>query len=196
LKRIGQAGPPRFPFNYLPTLKFGYGARGGKQSVLAETGAILSYLEQSLRTEPNGSSPDMRAHRSTLLTSIIQSYLISLEFHLSSSFFPPLLTHPFEDGRPGTSLSPASAAGITALSLISDEFPNTIGAGNRGGMEKRFPRCENLRRAVESRPNIRKGIEEGGRDIDRMRVDCRKRDSSRKRRRRRRRKRRQARQLI
>lgn len=206
MKTTGQAGPPRFPFNYLPTLTFGHGARGGKQSVLAETGAILSYLEQSLRTEPNGSSPDMRArmemiqeaslavldkcfsmaktsptwlqppHRSTLLTSIIQPYLTSLEYHLTSSFYPPLLTHPFEDGRPGTSLSPASAAATTALSVISDLFENTLGAGNGGGMEKRFPRCENLRRAVESRPNIKKWIEEGGRDNDWMRVDCGKRD--------------------
>lgn len=115
-------------------------------------------------------------HRFTLLDRIIIPYLNSLEFHLSSSFYPPLLITPLESGRPGTSLSPASAAATTCLAFIGDLFPNTLGPGIEGGMSQRFPKSAFLRREVETRPNISKWIEGGGRDKDWTRLEWGRRD--------------------
>lgn len=48
MKKEGCSGPPRFPFGALPTLTFGHGARGGADTILSETSAILLFLEGKL----------------------------------------------------------------------------------------------------------------------------------------------------
>lgn len=216
MKAKGETGPPRFPFNGLPTLTFGHGARGGQDTILAETGAILLFLEGKLAAPgtvtvssaflnyspssysnpslPLQSPPDARARlemvreasafllnrlfasassadwlgptsRQHMLSTLILPYLTSLSHHLSSAFFPPLLTPPLTLGQPGSSLSAAAASAATVISFIEELFPNTLGAGEDGGMQKRFPLCENLRNDVESRPRVKAWIEGGGREI-------------------------------
>lgn len=115
----------------------------------------------------NASSPTWLSppHRHALLKDIITPYLSSLSHHLSSSFFPPLLTSPLSLGQPGTSLTAAAASASTAISLIEELFPRTLGAGAGGGMERKFPRCEALRVLVEARPRIKAWIEGGGREV-------------------------------
>ncbi|SCV73707.1 BQ2448_6137 [Microbotryum intermedium] len=109
---------------------------------------------------PGWLEPSSRIH---LLRSLIHPYLSSLSHHLSSSFFPPLLTRPLTNGQPGTSLSPAAATAYTTLCLIQDLFPRTLGLGSEGGMRRWFPRCEELRASVEERPRIKAWIRSGKR---------------------------------
>ncbi|ORY83496.1 hypothetical protein BCR35DRAFT_303345 [Leucosporidium creatinivorum] len=195
MKAKGETGPPRFPFNGLPTLTFGHGARGGQDTILAETGAILLFLEGKLAAPGTVQSPpDARARlemvreasafllnrlfasasssdwlappsRQHMLSTLILPYLTSLSHHLSSAFFPPLLTPPLTLGQPGSSLSAAAASACTVISFIEELFPNTLGAGEDGKMKRRFPLCEALRVEVESRPRIKAWIEGGGRGV-------------------------------
>lgn len=60
LKQAGAAGPPEYPFGALPVLTFSHGARGGNDTKLSETGAILTYLEGK-----HGSRPIVRHVSST-----------------------------------------------------------------------------------------------------------------------------------
>lgn len=114
----------------------------------------------SLASSPDWLAPPSRQH---MLDSHIIPYLTSLNYHLSSTFFPPLLTPPLVLGQPGTSLSAAAASACTVISFIEELFPHTLGSGPDGGMHKRFPRCEALRVEVESRPRIKEWIEAGKR---------------------------------
>ncbi|KAM0790021.1 hypothetical protein ACM66B_005350 [Microbotryomycetes sp. NB124-2] len=185
LKRTRQVKPPRFPFSQLPTLTFGHGARGGQDGVLAETGAILHFLAE--RLAPVGavtSPPDSRARlemiRSAAATLIdrllplaadpasadkqqvyqntVEPFLQSLEYHLASSFFPPMLVNPLTNGQPGTTLSPAAATASTAISLILDIYSRM-----KDSLEELFPLSCELRRKVEQRPKIKAWIERDGR---------------------------------
>lgn len=108
----------------------------------------------------DGGASGRRGH---LRHAIVEPFLSSLHHHLSSSFFPPLLSFPLENGRPGTSLTGAAATATVALSLISELFPRTLGAGPEGGMAQLFPRCAALRVSVEARPRIAEWIKAGGR---------------------------------
>ncbi|KDE06834.1 hypothetical protein MVLG_02870 [Microbotryum lychnidis-dioicae p1A1 Lamole] len=195
LKARGENGPPNFPFAALPVLTFGHGARGGNDTKLAETGAILMFLEGKFAAAGTSPSPpDAKARlemircassflltrlfslvsptwlepasRTHLLRSLIHPFLSSLSHHLSSSFFPPLLTRPLTNGQPGTSLSPAAATAYTTLCLIQELFPHSLGPGQGGGMMKYFPRCEQLRTSVEQRPRIKDWIESGKREVE------------------------------
>ncbi|KAK4051059.1 hypothetical protein OIV83_003188 [Microbotryomycetes sp. JL201] len=185
LRQAGQVKAPKFPFSQLPILTFGHGARGGQDGVLAETGAILQFLAE--RLAPAGavtSPPDSRARlemiRSAAATlidrllplaadskrankqetyqRIVEPFLQSLEYHLASSFFPPMLVNPLTNGQPGTTLSPAAATASTAISLIIDLFPRM-----KDSLAELFPLAFELRQKVEARPKIKAWIDRGER---------------------------------
>ncbi|KAK4051666.1 hypothetical protein OIO90_004616 [Microbotryomycetes sp. JL221] len=160
-QELEERHPSRYPFGQLPTLTFGHGARGGNDTVLGETSAILHFLSEKLA--PIGavkSPPDARARLEQIRSAsatvidrllpfanpdgahkgnsklraievISEPYLESLEYHLNASFFPPLLVAPLTDGQPGTTLSPAAATAATALSLILDRIQTYDGSRSK-----------------------------------------------------------------
>ncbi|KAM0751040.1 hypothetical protein T439DRAFT_325196 [Meredithblackwellia eburnea MCA 4105] len=187
----GDAKPPDYPFGTLPLITFGHGARGGNDTTISEPSAILFFLEAKLAPIGSATrAPDaqgrlemLRSASSHLLTQLLtlmttspdwlspphrdplkiicETYLASLSYHLSSSFFPPLLSPPLPEGQPGTSLTAAVATAATLVALIEDIFPVTLGcqesdaSEDESGMRKRWPRVEEMRRGVEDRERVK-----------------------------------------
>lgn len=118
------------------------------------------WLSGSISPSTNTSATSQRNH---LLNSCIRPYLDSLSYHLSSSFYPPLLFPPLE-GMPGTSLTAAVVTAYTTISFISDLFPISIGFGIGSGLERIWPRCDHLRKEIEERERIKFWIESGKRE--------------------------------
>lgn len=117
---------------------------------------------------PAASTDSVTAEALTLQSDIIEPYLSALEFHLASSFFPPLVIAPMTDGRPGTTLSPAAATTAVAIALIEDIL--AIEASSKSiredGMSpdlRDFPLCRQLKLDVEQRPRIKAWIGSGER---------------------------------
>lgn len=128
--------------------------------MVREASAFLLNRLFSTAASADWLAPPQRQH---MINTLILPYLTSLSFHVSSAFFPPLLTPPLTLGQPGTSLSAAAATATTVISLIQELFPRTLGPGPKGGMQKRFPSVEALRVEVESRPRIAAWIASGER---------------------------------
>lgn len=117
---------------------------------------LLNYILHLCTTSPEWLAPPNRAPLEALCT----TYLTSLSHHLSSSFFPPLLSNPLPRGQPGSNLTAAAVMVATAVTLVEDVFPGTLGRGE--GMQERWPAVEQLRRGVEGRERVIKWRE--GRD--------------------------------
>lgn len=128
--------------------------------MIREASAFLLNHLITLSSSADWLFPPKRNH---LLNSSIRPYLDSLSYHLSSSFYPPLLFPPLE-GMPGTSLTAAVVTAYTTISFISDLFPISIGSGSNSGLERIWPRCDQLRREIEEREKIKNWIESGKRE--------------------------------
>lgn len=160
------------------------------EMILSASSNLYSYIIQLANSsQPEPSSWIEGPARAELLSRHVLPWLASLEWHLSSDFFPPLLTAPpaEESGQPGTTLSGAAASAAVTLELLGDLFPSLLGGGpgpedtiapggnleevdsllkgeageGTQGLEKRWPKSEGLRVAVMARPRV-KAWREGG----------------------------------
>ncbi|KAI5479451.1 hypothetical protein MNV49_003595 [Pseudohyphozyma bogoriensis] len=97
LKSSGQAVAPEYPFSKLPTFRFGHGARGGNDTTLAETAAILGFLEKKLApVGTTASPPDATARLTMILSSSLEllAHLLALTSTTTTSPPPSFLLPP------------------------------------------------------------------------------------------------------
>lgn len=191
LKEKGENGPPRFPFNAMPTLTHNM---AGREEVLAEEAAILTFVEQSSSStlsaqrsaEHKARIEQLRSasmfvcnklwtmatdeqwlappRRDDVLKQVILPFLRSLEWHLASNIFPPIVHPPPKDhSRPGTTLTAAAAAATSAIDFMCDLFPKALSPEAGGPLETLFPQCHGLCKHVHERPRIEAWIKKGGR---------------------------------
>ncbi|KAK4699806.1 hypothetical protein P7C70_g6450, partial [Phenoliferia sp. Uapishka_3] len=112
---------------------------------------LLAHIIHLSSTSPTWLDPPNRAP----LEALCVTYLSSLSFHLSSTFYPPLVIAPLPMGAPGSSLTAAAVMTATTVSLIEDVFPRTLGSGGSAGLKKRWPAVEELRLGVEGRKKVK-----------------------------------------